>query len=125
VIARQIDKSPETARIILFASRNFLDDTILGIGTSMMGTGHFSPLQLVANSVDWSLEDRGLLEIRGRSQFARSLLPLTRDTQLFWEYLNYGLAFAGLLVVWLLRSYLMRRRRAAYLQILQQSNGRV
>ncbi|MDX9895193.1 MAG: Gldg family protein [Desulfofustis sp.] len=125
VIARQIDKSPETARIILFASRNFLDDTILGIGTSMMGTGYFSPLQLVANSVDWSLEDRGLLEIRGRSQFARSLLPLTRDTQLFWEYLNYGLAFAGLLVVWLLRSYFTRHRRAAYLQILQQSNGRV
>jgi ABC-2 type transport system permease protein len=125
IISRQLDKSPDTARIIIFGSQNFLDDTILGIGTSMMGTGYFAPLQLVANSVDWSLEDRGLLEIRGRSHFARSLLPLSRDSQLFWEYLNYGLAFAGLLLVWLVKAFVVARRRNRYLHLMQQHTGRI
>ncbi|MEE4314380.1 MAG: Gldg family protein [Desulfofustis sp.] len=125
VVARQLDKSPDTARIIVYASQNFLDDTILGVGSSMMGTGYFAPLQLVANSVDWSLEDRGLLEIRGRSHFARSLMPLPRESQLFWEYLNYGLAFAGLFLVWLLKIFFVARTRNRYLHLLQQHTGRI
>ncbi|MBE0583325.1 MAG: Gldg family protein, partial [Desulfofustis sp.] len=125
IITRQLDKSPDTARIIVFASQNFLDDTVLGIGTSMMGAGYFAPLQLVANSVDWSLEDRGLLEIRGRSHFARSLMPLSRASQMFWEYLNYGLAFAGLLLVWLVKVFFVARRRKQFLHLMQQSTGRI
>ena len=40
------------------------------------------------NAIDWSLEDRGLLAIRGRAHFAHTLNPLDRESQLFWEYLN-------------------------------------
>ena len=101
IISRQIDKSPESARIILFSSNSFLNDTILGIGSSVMRSSYLGPVQLIANSVDWSLEDRGLLSIRGRGHFSRTLLPMTRDIQFFWEYLNYGLALLGLLLVWL------------------------
>ena len=42
--------------------------------------------------MDWSLEDAGLLSIRSRGNFNRTLPTLEHGTQLFWEYLNYGLA---------------------------------
>ncbi|MCI5131030.1 MAG: ABC transporter permease, partial [Candidatus Electrothrix sp. EH2] len=76
VIARQLDKSPDTARIILFGSDSFLSDTVLGITSSVMRTNYLGPVQLIANTVDWSLEDRGLLSIRGRSHFSRPLNPI-------------------------------------------------
>ena len=61
IISRKIDKSPESARIILFSSNSFLNDTIIGIGSSVLRSSYLGPVQLIANSVDWSLEDRGLL----------------------------------------------------------------
>ena len=125
VIARQLDKSAESARIILFSSNAFLSDTLLGIGSTVAGTAYLAPVQLIANSIDWSLEDRGLLSIRGRSHFSRPLLPMNRDMQLIFEYLNYGLAFFGLVVVWLVRRRLVRGRERRSLALLQQNMGRV
>lgn len=119
VINRQIDKSPESARIILFSSNSFLNDTILGIGSSVMGSSYLGPVQLIANSVDWSLEDRGLLSIRGRGHFSRTLLPMTRNIRFFWEYLNYGLALLGLLLVWLVRRSMAKRTKQHYPALLQ------
>ncbi len=101
--SRQIDHSPESARLIVFASNSFLNDTVIGIGSAVLRSSYLGPLQLVANTVDWALEDRALLEIRGRAHFSRTLLPMSRESQLFWEYANYFLAFAGLLLLWLLR----------------------
>lgn len=119
VITRQIDKSPESARIILFSSNTFLSDEILSIGSSVQRSSYLNPVQLATNSVDWSLEDRGLLAIRGRGHFSRTLLPMTRDVQFFWEYLNYGLALFGLLVVWLVRQRVRTRTKQHYLALLQ------
>ncbi len=119
IISRQIDKSPESARIILFSSNSFLNDTILGIGSSVLRSTYLGPVQLIANSVDWSLEDRGLLSIRGRGHFSRTLLPMTRDIQFFWEYLNYGLALLGLVLVWLVRRSMRKRTKQHYLALLQ------
>ncbi len=119
VFHRQIDKSPESARIILFSSNSFLNDQILSIGSSVMRSSYLAPVQLVANSADWSLEDRGLLSIRGRGHFSRTLLPMTRDVQLFWEYLNYGLALLGLVLVWLVRRTIRKRTKQHYLALLQ------
>jgi ABC-2 type transport system permease protein len=124
VIARQLDKSPDTARIILFASGSFVSDPILGISSSVMRSGYLEPVQLVANAVDWSLEDRGLLAIRGRSHFSRPLDPMSKKEQLFWEYLNYGLALLGLAAVWLLRARMRRRTAQAELELLQPILGR-
>ena len=125
IIARQIDKSPESARIILFSSNSFVSDTVLGIGSSVMRTSYLGPVQLMANAVDWSLEDRGLLTIRGRSHYSRPLVPMNRNMQLFLEYLNYGLAFLGLLVVWFFRNTLRHRKARRHLELLRKSTGRI
>ncbi len=111
VITRVIERSPEAARIILFASNGFLSDEMLGLTASGMGTRYLKPLQLVANAIDWSLEDRGLLAIRGRAHFSRTLDPLEEESRQFWEYLNYGAALAGLLLIAIIR-YRSRRRAA-------------
>lgn len=119
-IIRQIDKSPESARIILFSSNSFVNDTLIGIGSSVRRTGYLGPVQLMANAVDWSLEDRGLLEIRGRGHFSRTLLPMSRELQLIWEYVNYGLAFFGLVLVWMVRGVITRKAQRRNLVLLQQ-----
>ena len=117
VITRVIDRSPESARIILFASNSFLTDEMLDLAAAGLGTRYLKPVDLVANAVDWSLEDRGLLAIRGRAQFSRTLDPLDRDTQMFWEYLNYGLALLGLVVVWLIRRQVNTQAQQRYAEV--------
>jgi len=99
VITRVIDRSPDTARIILFSSRSFLTDTMLDLATSGMGTRSLKPVEMLQNAIDWAIEDRGLVAIRGRTHFSRTLKPLDREAQLFWETLNYGLALFGLLLI--------------------------
>lgn len=118
VITRVIERSPESARLILFASNTFLTDDALDLATSGMRTRYMNPVQLVENAVDWSLEDRDLLAIRGRAHFSRTLPPLHRTAQLFWEYLNYGLALLGLFLVWLIRRGVVLQTRHRYEAIL-------
>jgi ABC-2 type transport system permease protein len=126
VITRVIDHSPGSARIIVFASGSFLTDTMLDLASSAMGTRYLKPIQLVENSLDWSLEDRGLLAIRGRANFSRTLNPLDRESQLFWEYLNYGLPLFGLLLIALIRRQTNKRAISRYAAILGTTdNGRV
>jgi ABC-2 type transport system permease protein len=120
-ITHLIDRSPESARIILFSSGSFLNDKMLGLASAAMGTQYTKPLQLVKNTVDWSLEDRGLLSIRGRSEFSRTLLPMDQSTRMFWEYLNYGLALFGLLIVWLIRTRINQHTKQRYAAILGTS----
>jgi len=125
-IMRVIDRSPESARIIVFASGSFLTDTMLDLASSGTGTRYIKPIQLVENALDWSLEDRGLLAIRGRANFSRTLNPMDRETQLFWEYLNYGLALFGLLLVSLIRRQTNKRAASRYAAILGTAeNGKV
>lgn len=125
VIARQIDKSPDSARLIVFGSNSFLRDSILGVSSSVRRANSLEPVQLVANAVNWSLEDRGLLSIRGRSHFSRPLVPLTRDQQMFWEYLNYGLVFLGLFLVWLIKKKVDKRSESRHMAMLEEASGRV
>ncbi len=117
-ISRLIDRSPESSRIILFASNTFLADDILNLATTGLGTRYLNPVELVENAVDWSLEDRDLLEIRGRAQFSRTLNPQVHETRVFWEYLNYGLALLGLLLIWLIRWQINKQARLRYALIL-------
>jgi ABC-2 type transport system permease protein len=121
VIARVIDRSPESARIILFASNSFLSDEMLDLAAAGLGTRYLNPVQLVENAIDWSLEDRGLLAIRGRAHFSRTLHPMDREAQVFWEYLNYALALLGLGAVWLIRRRIGRRAARRYAAVLGQA----
>ena len=118
VITRVIGRSPESARIIVFASSSFLTDTMLDLAASGLGTRYLKPVQLVENAIDWSLEDRGLLAIRGRAHFSRTLNPLDRESQVFWEYLNYGLALFGLLLIGLIRRQANKRAALRYAAVL-------
>ena len=107
-------RSPESARLILFASNTFLTDSALDLARRGLRTRYLNSVQLVENAVDWSLEDRDLLGIRGRAHFSRTLPSLNRPAQVFWEYLNYGLALIGLLLVWLIRRGVASRTRLRY-----------
>jgi len=75
---------------------------------------------LIENVIDWSLEDEGLLGIRSRASFARTLVPMEHNEQLFWEYLNYGLALLGLGLVWLWRRMLRKRKQTQFETILAE-----
>ncbi len=122
MISRVLERSPESARIILFPSNSFLTDTAMELMSSVLHTQYQEPAQLLANAVDWSLEDRDLLSIKGRGHFARTLMPMDKKTRMFWEYLNYGLALIGLGLVWLVRKLARKRAMARYERIL--STGR-
>lgn len=113
-----IERSPESARIILFSSNDFLTDQLLQMAGAAGGGEYLNSLQLLANTVDWSLEDAGLLSIRSRGNFNRTLPTLEHSTQLFWEYLNYGLALLALLIVAGVRYQINRSRQKAYQQLL-------
>ena len=114
-----IDRSPEAARLILFASSDFLSDQSLQLASSVAGQQELGALQLVENTLDWSLEDAGLLSIRSRGHYARTLLPLSRSAQAQWEYLNYALVLIGLLLVYLLHRLRRRKIGRRYQQLLE------
>ena len=123
VITRTINKSPDSARIILFSSNTFLTDTALSLASGALGTRYLNPVQLVANAVDWSLEDRDLLSIRGRGHFSRTLRPMDQKTHMFWEYLNYAAAAAGLAIIWFIRIRAARQAQNRYRVVLGQKGA--
>ena len=119
-ITSVIGHSPGSARIILIASNTFATDAVLRLASEGGGTLYAQPLEFLQNTIDWSLEDRGLMAIRSRAQFARTLEPLERSGQLFWESLNYGLALLGLVFVWLWRRWMRRSEQLRYQSILAE-----
>lgn len=112
VVSGVIDRSPPSSRLVVIGSGTLLSDAVLELAAQATRTRYDKPLQLMENLVDWSLEDRGLLALRGRGQYSRMLAPMDTEEQMFWEYLNYGLVLAGLALVALWRR-LARRRHLA------------
>ncbi len=109
-----LEKSPNIARLVLFASNEFVaDDTVQVIGM-LSGTQYSNPLQLVENAIDWSVQDRTLLAIRSRGHFARTLYPLTDTQKQGWEFFNYLFALMGLFTVWGAYKYTQRKSRKLY-----------
>ena len=103
VFSGQIDRSAESAQIVVYSSAEFLTDETLQIFASINGNAYIYALQLVENTVDWALEDPVLLSIRARERFARTLLPMSNTTKMFWEFVFcYGGSLVGLLIVFLL-----------------------
>tara|TARA_R110002049_G_scaffold23490_48_gene82837 strand:- start:1451 stop:4312 length:2862 start_codon:yes stop_codon:yes gene_type:complete len=108
-----LDRSPESARIVLFSSNDFMNDKVLNSLVAVSGTKYLGPLNLFNNTLDWALQDEQLLQIRARAHFNRTLPPMERRAQLLIEYINYGFALAWLLLLavlaWLRRVMLRRR----------------
>ena len=114
VVSSVIEKSPDSSRLILFSSNEFVTDETLRLAASAGGTLYMNSLDLIENAIDWSVEDRGLLSIRSRSHFSRTLNPASAETQMFWEYINYFLALLGLIVVYLIYRYTRRKSLARF-----------
>jgi len=101
-----IESSPDTARLVVIGSSDFLTDIVFQISGSMSGDRYLNSLKLLQNAVDWSVEDLDLLGIRARGTSARVLKPMAAGDQTVWEVVNYGIALAALIVigaVWVVR----------------------
>ncbi|MDQ4077011.1 MAG: Gldg family protein [Chloroflexota bacterium] len=101
-----LEASPETARLVVIGSNEFLNDLVFQLSASLNGERYLNNLLFMQNMVDWSVEDLDLLTIRSRGTSARLLEPLTEQAQRVWELLNYGVALLALIaigVVWQLR----------------------
>jgi ABC-2 type transport system permease protein len=120
-IDRVIQHSPDSARLILLGSSSLLSDQAIRLIGETFGTAYNKPTEFVQNIVEWSLEDQGLLSIRGREHFARTLTPLSRQAETFWEYLNYAVMLGGLAIVWLLNRQRRRRVSVRHRQLLEQA----
>jgi len=118
VITGTIEHSPESSRLILISSNSFAEDNVLRLQSSTAGNNYINPLQFIVNATEWSLDDEGLLSIRSRGHFNRTLPPLADEARQFWEGLNYVLAIAALLVVYLAVYWRRSANRARYQQLL-------
>jgi ABC-2 type transport system permease protein len=94
-IPSTIEVSPETSRLIVFGSAEFLNDLVFEISSQLGPERYLNSLKLVQNAVAWCTEDLDLLGIRARGTYARVLSPLTEREQSLWEGANYVVALAG------------------------------
>ncbi len=115
-----IQSSSDSACLIVIGSNNFAEDRVLSIASQGMGVEYGAPLDFIQNLIDWSLDDSGLLHIRSRTQLARTLYPMQDSRRRSFEYGNYAAALAGLIVVWMVRQFLQRRKHEHYKQILTE-----
>ena len=115
-----IEKSPTTSRIILFASNEFLVDATFGLSQVAGGSSYLNSLQLIENSIDWSLEDRDLLQIRGGGNFSRTLKPITKKSKRAWEFFNYIIGGLLILLIYLYSRFSSRVRRENYAKLLKE-----
>ena len=109
-IGAVIERSPESARLVLIGSSTFVSDQNIRLIGSADGTIYANSVQMLANVADWAVEDQSLLSIRSRGHFNRTLPPMDEDDQRTWEYVNYLLALIGVGVVFLIAR---QRRQAA------------
>ncbi|MBN2446729.1 MAG: Gldg family protein [Phycisphaerae bacterium] len=93
-----IESSPETARLIVVGSLEFLDDIVFEISTTLSGDRYLNTLKMMQNTVAWATEDLDLLNIRTRGASAR-LLTVKEGQESFWVYLNLALALISLVVI--------------------------
>ncbi len=115
-----LKSSPASSRLVLIASNSFAADGAIDISSHALSTLYTKSLEFVQNSTEWALEDQGLSSLRGRSQFARTLLPMSENEQQRWESANYFLALFGLLLVWFWRKRSFKSDQLKYKSILSK-----
>ncbi len=123
VIPPTIEFSPQTSRLVVIGSAEFLDDLVFDLSYSLSGDRYLNNLRLVQNAVAWSTEDTDLLDIRTRGASARVLRPLSEGEQSFWEAANYVAALLSLIVLGLVMS--RRRRNEKPMELIPPQGERV
>lgn len=123
VISSIIQRSNDAARLIIISSNSFAEDNITGVFSSISGNNYLGGFEFLTNAAEWSLEDSGLLSIRSRANFNRTLPPMDDGTKQFWEYLNYLLALVGIVLVYLIRTWKQKSKLARHNAILR--NGAI
>ena len=101
-----IAKSPDTARLIVVGSSEFLNDTLFGLSQRLGVDPSANNIQFVQNSADWFVEDPALATIRVKAASSRVLAPLDDAGKNRWEIANYIfalLSLIGLGAIWQLR----------------------
>jgi ABC-2 type transport system permease protein len=91
--------SPDSARLVVIGSAEFIDDAVLQISQGLSADRYLNNLEFMQNAVDWSVEDEDLLTIRTRGTYARLLEPLEQGQQTMWEGMNYAVALIALVVI--------------------------
>jgi ABC-2 type transport system permease protein len=119
--ATVIDHSPASARLIVIGSSALFSDAAAALIGQGLGSRYLKPAEFAQNLIEWSLEDRSLMSIRSREHSARTLRPLDRGAQQFWEYLNYALALGGLALTWLLSQQRRRRNGLRHRSLLRET----
>ncbi|MGI6680681.1 MAG: hypothetical protein ACOX3T_04275 [Bdellovibrionota bacterium] len=97
-----ITHSPSSSKIIIFASNEFVEDSTLRVSASTGSSRYMNSLKLIENTIDWSLEDKTLLSIRGKTNFSETLKPISKSQKEFYEILNYTIAFGLLLLCYII-----------------------
>lgn len=109
-----IPRSPESARLLLFASNDFLGDQVLAAQVRASGTQYLGPLEMLINSLGWALQEELLQGIRARGHFNRTLPPMDQRARLTLEALNYGAALALLALLGIYHQLRTRQRRRGF-----------
>lgn len=94
-----IESSPETSRLIVIGSMEFVDDIVFDLSSSLTQDRYLNSLHFLKNCVAWSTEDLDLLSIRSGGTQTRVLVPLSERAQSFWEGANYVVALLALVVI--------------------------
>jgi len=115
-----IAHSPDNARLVLVASNSFASDTAIDLASQGLETLYTKPIDLLQNTIDWALEDPALLALRGRTQLARTLVPMGEASERGWEIANYLAALIGLAAIWAWRRAVARGDRARQERILAE-----
>lgn len=114
-ILNVIEKSQSSAKLIVYSSSEFLSDSTLKISAAGGSDRFRNSLELISNTIDWSLEDRDLLSIRNRAKFSRTIAPLKDFQKQIFEYSNYLAVLIFLLFIYFIAKF----RNATYNQSLK------
>jgi len=117
-----IESSPETARLVVIGSAEFLDDKIFELSSSITPDRYLNSLQFMQNAVSWCTEDLDLLSIRSSGTPAHLLLPMTESQQSFWEVANYVVAVLALVAIGVVGNVL--RRNEQPMELIDPKTGR-
>lgn len=114
-ILNVIEKSQSSAKLIVYASSEFLSDSTLKISAAGGSDRFRNSLELITNTIDWSLEDRDLLSIRNRATFSRTIMPLKDIQKQLFEYANYFAVILFLFIIY----FIAKIRNTTYNQSLK------